>query len=122
MAEPVQMPRQGLSVETCILSAWEKNVGDKVEKGDILFSYETDKSTFELESEVEGVLLEKFFKAGDEVSFSKYSDLLKLPKTEFLIFAICLISLFLNFLNLIRKKWVMYYINFCLESPKLNYV
>ena len=67
MAEPVIMPRQGLSVESCILSEWQKDVGDKVEEGDILFTYETDKSTFELEAELEGTLLEKFFEAGDEV-------------------------------------------------------
>ena len=68
MAEPVIMPRQGLSVESCLLAEWNKDVGEKVETGDILFTYETDKSTFELESEVEGIVLEKFFEPGDEVS------------------------------------------------------
>ncbi|MDI3547643.1 MAG: hypothetical protein PWR10_1295 [Halanaerobiales bacterium] len=67
MATPVIMPRQGLSVESCVLTEWKKEVGDRVEKGDVLFTYETDKATFEEESEVEGVFLAKFFEEGDDV-------------------------------------------------------
>ena len=47
MANPVIMPRQGQSVESCIITAWHKKKGDTVAEGDILFSYETDKSAFE---------------------------------------------------------------------------
>jgi pyruvate dehydrogenase E2 component (dihydrolipoamide acetyltransferase) len=61
------MPKQGQSVESCILLAWLKKKGDIVNKGDILFSYETDKASFEFESPVQGVLLETFFKEQDEV-------------------------------------------------------
>lgn len=61
------MPKQGQSVESCILLTWLKKQGDSVEKGDILFSYETDKASFEFESPVKGVLLETFFKEQDEV-------------------------------------------------------
>ena len=67
MATPVIMPRQGQSVETCIISKWHKKKGDTVKVGDILFSYETDKSTFDEESEAEGILLEIFFEEDDEV-------------------------------------------------------
>ena len=48
------MPRQGQSVESCIITSWHKKVGDKVAAGDVLFSYETDKSAFDEKSEVEG--------------------------------------------------------------------
>jgi len=67
MAEPIIMPKQGQSVESCIISQWHKKKGDKVSKGDILFSYETDKASFDEESPVEGVLLEIFFEEGDDV-------------------------------------------------------
>lgn len=67
MATPVIMPKQGQSVETCIISRWFKNTGDKVSTGDILFSYETDKAAFDLESPVDGILLEIFFGEGAEV-------------------------------------------------------
>ena len=47
MATPVIMPRQGQSVESCIIAEWKKKKGDPVEIGDVLFSYETDKASFE---------------------------------------------------------------------------
>src|SRR6056297_2095157 len=67
MAIPVLMPRQGQSVESCIMGQWYKLVGDKVSEGDILFSYETDKASFEEEAKEDGVLLAAFFEEGDEV-------------------------------------------------------
>ena len=67
MATPVIMPRQGQSVESCIITQWMKNKGDKVAVGDLLFSYETDKAAFDEESTVAGTLLEVFFEDGDEV-------------------------------------------------------
>ena len=67
MATPVIMPKQGQSVETCIITRWFKAAGDKVSTGDILFSYETDKAAFDLESPADGILLDTFFGEGDEV-------------------------------------------------------
>ncbi len=67
MAIPVLMPRQGQSVETCILGQWYKTVGETVKTGDILFSYETDKASFEEEAKADGVLLAVFFSEGDEI-------------------------------------------------------
>ena len=67
MANPVIMPRQGQSVETCIITQWHKKPGDQVDEGDVLFSYETDKASFEEESKEKGVLLTVFYEEGDEV-------------------------------------------------------
>lgn len=67
MAVVVIMPKQGQSVESCIVTEIKKKKGDTVKKGDILFSYETDKASFEEESPVDGVVLECFYKEGDEV-------------------------------------------------------
>jgi pyruvate dehydrogenase E2 component (dihydrolipoamide acetyltransferase) len=67
MAIPVLMPRQGQSVETCILGEWVKKKGDAVKVGDILFSYETDKASFEEDAKADGILLDVFFTEGDEV-------------------------------------------------------
>ncbi|MCG6185975.1 2-oxo acid dehydrogenase subunit E2 [Maribellus maritimus] len=61
------MPRQGQSVESCILGQWYKSVGEEVSEGDILFSYETDKASFEEEAKESGVLLATFFEEGDEI-------------------------------------------------------
>jgi pyruvate dehydrogenase E2 component (dihydrolipoamide acetyltransferase) len=67
MATTVILPKQGQSVETCIITEWYKKKGDKVAIGDLLFSYETDKASFEEESQVEGTLLDVFYADGDEV-------------------------------------------------------
>lgn len=67
MAEPVIMPRQGQSVETCLITKWFKEKGDKVEEGDLLFSYETDKAAFDEEAKTSGILLDIFYQEGDEV-------------------------------------------------------
>ena len=67
MATTVIMPKQGQSVESCIITEWNKKKGDKVTKGEILFAYETDKASFEEEVPVDGYLLEIFYEAGDEV-------------------------------------------------------
>jgi len=61
------MPKQGQSVETCIITRWFKAPGDRVDEGDILFSYETDKAAFEMEAPAAGILLETFFDDGAEV-------------------------------------------------------
>ena len=67
MANAVIMPKAGITVESCIIGEWLKQVGDQVKVGDILFTYETDKASFECESTAEGELLEIFFGEGDEV-------------------------------------------------------
>ena len=67
MATPVIMPRQGQSVESCIIGKWYKKVGDKVAVGEDLFSYETDKAAFDEAAKVDGVLLAVFFAEDDDV-------------------------------------------------------
>lgn len=67
MATAVIMPRQGQSVESCIISKWYKKKGDRVRAGDLLFSYETDKASFEEEAKADGTLLEVYFEEGDDV-------------------------------------------------------
>ena len=66
-AQAVIMPKEGITVESCIIGEWKKNVGDQVNVGDVLFTYETDKAEFECESTAAGTLLAKFFEDGDEV-------------------------------------------------------
>ncbi len=66
-ATPVIMPKQGQSVESCIIAKWHKKKGDTVAEGDVLFTYETDKATFDEEAKVAGILLDVFFEEGDDV-------------------------------------------------------
>jgi len=65
--KPVTMPKAGITVESCILTEWKVKVGDAVKVGDVMFSYETDKSSFDYQAEVEGEVLAIFCEVGDEV-------------------------------------------------------
>ena len=67
MASTVIMPRQGQSVESCIITEWKKKKGDKVSEGDILFSYETDKSAFDEPSQFSGTILACLAEEGEVV-------------------------------------------------------
>lgn len=64
---PIIMPRQGQSVESCIITKWHKKAGDVVSVGELLFSYETDKAAFDEEAKDEGVLLSILRDEGDDV-------------------------------------------------------
>ncbi len=67
MAVAVVMPKQGQSVESCIIASWKKQPGDTVAEGETLCEVETDKALLEVESQAAGILLEHFFRIGDDV-------------------------------------------------------
>ncbi len=57
MAIVVNMPRLSDTMEEGVVAKWLKQIGDKIEEGDILAEIETDKATMEFESFNEGTLL-----------------------------------------------------------------
>lgn len=67
MAHQVLMPKQGNTVESCIIVEWNVKVGDTVDVGTPLCSAETDKSTIDVESTARGTVLALLYKEGDDV-------------------------------------------------------
>ena len=65
MAEQILMPRQGNTVESCVILEWRKHEGDSVSEGDVLCEVETDKATFEVEAPAAGTVLEVHVSVGD---------------------------------------------------------
>ncbi|TXD48831.1 pyruvate dehydrogenase complex dihydrolipoamide acetyltransferase [Polaribacter sp. IC073] len=65
MATIINMPRLSDTMEEGVVAKWLKNVGDKIEEGDILAEIETDKATMEFESFYEGTLLYVGIKEGE---------------------------------------------------------
>jgi pyruvate dehydrogenase E2 component (dihydrolipoamide acetyltransferase) len=57
MAQPITMPKFGQMTEESAIVEWRKKEGDKVAKGDILFTVETDKSVMDVEAFSDGTLL-----------------------------------------------------------------
>jgi pyruvate dehydrogenase E2 component (dihydrolipoamide acetyltransferase) len=67
MVTPIVMPKFGQMTEESTIVEWMKKEGDKVAKGDTLFSVETDKSVMEVESFSEGTLLKVLVGVGGTV-------------------------------------------------------
>lgn len=63
----IKLPQLGQSVEEASIVAWHKNEGDTVEKGELLFSVQTDKAEIECESTAAGVLRKILVEPGVEV-------------------------------------------------------
>ena len=68
MAEIITMPRLSDTMTEGVVAKWLKNVGDKIEEGDILAEIETDKATMEFESFHEGTLLHIGVQEGETAS------------------------------------------------------
>ena len=71
MATEVLMPRQGQSVESCIIIEWKVSEGDTVSEGQALCEVETDKATFEVEATAAGTVLGIFYPADADVEVLK---------------------------------------------------
>jgi pyruvate dehydrogenase E2 component (dihydrolipoamide acetyltransferase) len=67
MAIAVLMPKQGQSVESCLIIKWNKKVGDKVKAEEPICEVETDKAVFEVVAPEAGTILKIFYKEGDDV-------------------------------------------------------
>ena len=56
MAHEVKIPAAGESINSATIGQWHKADGEKVGKGDLLATIETDKVSSELEAEIEGII------------------------------------------------------------------
>ena len=79
MPTPVILPRQGNTVESCVIVRWLKPVGAEVREGEPLVEIETDKATMEVESPATGVVLELLFPEGANVEVLKPIALVGAP-------------------------------------------
>jgi len=67
MPNPIIMPKFGQMTEESAIVEWRKKEGEKVTKGDVLFTVETDKSVMEAEAFTEGTLLKILVQPGVNV-------------------------------------------------------
>ncbi len=68
MAVNIEMPKLSDTMTEGTLLKWHKNVGDRVEIGDIIAEVETDKATMEMEAFDDGVLTSIFVPAGGKAA------------------------------------------------------
>ena len=67
MVQKIIMPSGGQTTDEMLILRWNKNPGDIVKKGDVLFEIETDKATLSVESFTDGTLLAINFQEGEMV-------------------------------------------------------
>ena len=67
MAKVVTMPRQGNTVESCVLVGWHAKEGASIAAADLLCEVETDKAVFEVPAGFDGVVLKLLVAEGDDV-------------------------------------------------------
>lgn len=77
--EVVLMPRLSDTMTEGVIASWQKKVGEKVSKGDVLAEIETDKATMELESYKDGFLLFQGAAPGEKI---QVNDLLAIIAAE----------------------------------------
>ena len=72
MAAEIRIPKLGMSVTEVTLVEWMFGDGETVEKGDVLYTVETDKSTTEIEAQASGII----HPTGEEGAVYKVGDLI----------------------------------------------
>ena len=68
MLSLIRMPQMGVSDESAILSKWLVREGERVRKGQPVFSLETDKATFQFEAESDSFLVRALTGEGEEAA------------------------------------------------------
>jgi len=71
MAHILIMPRQGNTVESCIITDWKVKEGEAVTPETIVCEVETDKASFEVPAGATGIVLKLLHEAGDDVPVLK---------------------------------------------------
>lgn len=67
MATEITMPKLSDTMTDGRFIGWRKNVGDRVERGDVIAEVETDKAVMELEAFASGILLKTMATGGETV-------------------------------------------------------
>lgn len=67
MKKKIKMPELGKDIKEYVLVAVNKEEGDPVEKGEILFEVETDKVVNEIEATEDGTMGAWYFEEGDNI-------------------------------------------------------
>lgn len=82
MTTQVVMPKIGLTMTEGKIVEWRKKEGDRVEKGDILFVFETEKVTYEVEAQQSGFLAKILARVDDVVPVGKEVGILAEKRGE----------------------------------------
>jgi len=72
VANEIRIPKLGMSATEVILAEWMFGDGEQVNKGDIIYTAETDKTTVEIEAQDTGII----HPTGEEGQTYKVGDII----------------------------------------------
>lgn len=78
----LKLPKMGESVAEATITSWLKEVGDTIELDEVVLEIATDKVDSEVPSEVDGVLIEKFFNTDDVVQVGQTIAIIETSETD----------------------------------------
>ena len=78
----LKLPKMGESVAEATITSWLKEVGDTIELDEAVLEIATDKVDSEVPSEVDGVLVEKFFNVDDVVQVGQVLAVIETDEEE----------------------------------------
>ncbi|WP_445954925.1 dihydrolipoamide acetyltransferase family protein [Yeosuana sp.] len=78
----LKLPKMGESVAEATITSWLKEVGDTIELDEAVLEIATDKVDSEVPSEVDGVLVEKFFNVDDIVQVGQVVAIIETDEVE----------------------------------------
>ena len=67
MTTEITMPKLSDTMTEGLFACWKKNVGDRIERGDVIAEVETDKAVMELEAFSSGVLVQTMVQGGENI-------------------------------------------------------
>lgn len=67
MATAITMPKLGLTMTEGTVEEWTKNVGDKVEQGEVVARISSEKLTSDVEAPASGTLLKIMVQEGEDL-------------------------------------------------------
>lgn len=67
MASEITMPKLSDTMTEGLFAGWKKNIGDRIERGDIIAEVETDKAVMDLEAFTAGILIKTMVHGGEHV-------------------------------------------------------
>jgi pyruvate dehydrogenase E2 component (dihydrolipoamide acetyltransferase) len=71
MKVEIKVPQQGLTVDYVTLLSWTVKKGDRVKKGDILASIESEKATLDVDAPAGGVITEIIANPEEELTIGQ---------------------------------------------------
>ena len=78
----LKLPKMGESVAEATITSWLKEVGDTIELDEAVLEIATDKVDSEVPSEVDGILIETFFKVDDVVQVGQVIAIIETEDDE----------------------------------------